>query len=377
MRFALLAAAILVACSSAPVALPDGGPCGGACGAGTVCDNGRCVLVDGGVNDAPATDAPATDAPAALDATADAVAPFDGPIVAPIDAATTEAGTPDAGTGALPDGCVSTTVGNCCGVACTAMNNAAPACVGGACGVGACMPGYTDCDGDPRNGCEASLGGDRANCGACGAACAPGRVCNDSACVPCGERSVCGNYCIATQTDRSNCGACGTVCQPGPQGTPVCAAGSCGLTCSSNYGNCDADLGNGCETLLQNNRAHCGACGTVCGATQRCDVFSCVSCGVGAIVCDNRCVEAQNNILSCGTCGNMCPTGPHAGAVCAAGSCSLRCEPGYGNCDGVATNGCETQLNTVEHCGTCTTRCTGTFGFCRPPDPGNANYRCF
>ena len=63
MRYALLLAALALACAADPVLLPDAsppadaGPCGGACGAGTVCEGGACVAVDAGAVDAPQGDA--------------------------------------------------------------------------------------------------------------------------------------------------------------------------------------------------------------------------------------------------------------------------------------------------------------------------------
>ncbi len=41
-----------------------------------------------------------------------------------------------------------------------------------------------------------------------------------------------------------------------------CAQGSC--TCAAGYGDCDADLTNGCETDLQSSPTHCGACSHDC-----------------------------------------------------------------------------------------------------------------
>jgi len=46
--------------------------------------------------------------------------------------------------------------------------------------------------------------------------------------------------------------------------------------CAAGLGNCDNNAANGCETTLANTLAHCGACGTSCGA-GRCDAGRCVS----------------------------------------------------------------------------------------------------
>ena len=82
--------------------------------------------------------------------------------------------------------CVPSTDVTACGAACVAcppVANGKPACVAGAC-TGVCDPGFADCDAIPANGCEAILATDRANCGACGRACAAGLVCTAGTCVP-------------------------------------------------------------------------------------------------------------------------------------------------------------------------------------------------
>ena len=60
----------------------------------------------------------------------------------------------DAGAAVCTD--VSIDPKNCgtCGNTCTAGANAVPECVAGKCGPGTCAAGFTDCDGDPKNGCE-------------------------------------------------------------------------------------------------------------------------------------------------------------------------------------------------------------------------------
>lgn len=102
MRFPFLALSFaLAACAAEPVLLPDAstpdaGPCGGACGAGTSCVSGACVVVDAGALD--------TGSPA--DATGDdrVALPDFGPRdtgidVGPMDAGVVDAGSPrDVGT---------------------------------------------------------------------------------------------------------------------------------------------------------------------------------------------------------------------------------------------------------------------------------------
>lgn len=106
---------------------------------------------------------------------------------------------------------------------CAAATNAAPACRGGACSF-ACNDGFSDCDGDPANGCESRSSADPANCGACGKV----------------------------------CGAANTAA------APRCASGKCELTCKAGFGHCSGGDEVGCETDLSTSAEHCGACGHSC-----------------------------------------------------------------------------------------------------------------
>src|SRR6185369_17625105 len=44
-------------------------------------------------------------------------------------------------------------------------------CMAGLCAITSCSQGFSDCDMDPRTGCEVSTGTDPMNCGGCGKAC--------------------------------------------------------------------------------------------------------------------------------------------------------------------------------------------------------------
>jgi len=53
----------------------------------------------------------------------------------------------------------------------TAVEHGFASCQAGALKLDHCAKNFADCDGDIRNGCEADLNNDNANCGACGNAC--------------------------------------------------------------------------------------------------------------------------------------------------------------------------------------------------------------
>lgn len=70
-----------------------------------------------------------------------------------------------------------------CGMACEAPPNAVPICVDESCS-SECMPGFSDCNGDPSDGCEVELASDRENCGGCGLVCQDALSCREGACRP-------------------------------------------------------------------------------------------------------------------------------------------------------------------------------------------------
>ncbi|MEZ4410942.1 MAG: hypothetical protein R3A52_31360 [Polyangiales bacterium] len=265
-----------------------------------------------------------------------------------------------------------------CGRAC-APPNATPRCDAGACGVSRCDLGYGDCDGNPANGCEVNLESSTALCGGCGRACAPANatarcamnVCGVDACAPgfgdCDASAA--NGCETNVlSSAANCGGCGAACAL-PHATPACAEGRCAVgACEAGWGDCDANPANGCETNLSTSGGSCGFCGNVCSrpnATTQCVSGACAftGCAAGYGNCDgtpaNGCeTDTRSSNAHCGACGVSCARA-NATTQCVGGACSLvACAAGYGNCDGDAANGCETDLaSSGAHCGGCGNVC--------------------
>ena len=210
---------------------------------------------------------------------------------------------------------------NCgaCGVP-RSDNHGVPGCNAGSCET-LCDPGFDDCDGDPSNGCETSLGA-VTDCGACGMGCAAALFCRSvgssyECSDGCDGLTTCGMSCVDTNTDLTHCGGCNRGCAT-PGASPVCTGGSCGYSsCLRGWGDCDGDVANGCETRL--------------------DVPG-----------------------SCGSCFLACVTGAHSTTVCTpAMVCDLVCDPGYADCRGSLADGCETALGTLTDCSFCGDVCSG------------------
>jgi hypothetical protein len=177
--------------------------------------------------------------------------------------------------------------------------------------------------------------------------------------------------CVTTSNDPNNCGACGNVCPTPSHTVATCVDGSCGVVCQQGFADCDGNAANGCETDVTSDVANCGGCGRVCAganATMACEGSTCViiACDSGFADCDgitsNGC-EAQlaNDVNNCGACKNVC-NGANATMACQAGTCVVAIcgDPGFGDCDGNAANGCETNLRSdVSHCGACNNVCVG------------------
>jgi hypothetical protein len=266
---------------------------------------------------------------------------------------------------------VRTTVTHCgrCGNACPERPNAFPGCVAGTCVI-SCLAGFADCDGDATNGCEVNTRTSASHCGACGRSCAASGgtgICEGSVCRVTGCDAgrgncdgVAANGCEVDLTATlTHCGACANVCPARLNAISTCAGGACGFTCITGFADCDRVAANGCEASLTDITS-CGSCSVACAdATPVCTSGSCVSgCSVTQQRCDGVCVDPQSNPVHCGGCGVVCPNVPASSRVCVSGRCSFVCDSGRGDCDRVATNGCEATLASDNaNCGACGRSC--------------------
>ncbi len=265
-----------------------------------------------------------------------------------------------------------------CGMACAARQHAVASCAAGMCSW-ACEAGFGDCDGDPSNGCETDTNVSTTHCGVCGNACRFANalaLCVSGACTRGGCETgfadcdmTASNGC---ETDTNNsltaCGACGTACAPA-NATGRCNVGICNVgACNAGFADCDAMAANGCEVNTQTSATNCGRCGAACAlpnAAPACAAGACAttSCNAGFGDCDamaaNGCeTDTRVTAAHCGGCRMACAARANAAATCAAGACAYACNTGFADCDGMTANGCETDVtSSASNCGACGRTC--------------------
>jgi hypothetical protein len=248
-------------------------------------------------------------------------------------------------------------------------------CALGECENRECEPGFGDCDDDRTTGCEQQTD-TLMHCGGCFVGCTPPNATGDCSTGTC-DIGTCNdgfadcdgdpvNGCETPLNTNSNCGGCDVECAPA-SAIGECSTGTCTIaSCNPRRGDCDGNVANGCETTTTTN-SDCGGCGVLCAPTNAvgecstgtCRVVTCTRSDVDD--CDglasNGCETSLRTNTDCAGCGVMCSI-PGGSASCASGSCQLTgCPMGFGNCDGNGANGCEQPLNTTTHCGDCRVPC--------------------
>lgn len=254
--------------------------------------------------------------------------------------------------------------------------NAVAVCSDGECIIASCSQGYRDCDSNSVNGCE-SDSTDVNNCGVCGNVCSfvnAIAACVNGGCEPAGCVELfddCdGNAldCETAANTLANCGACGVACADVPNATADCTTGTCGPgACADGYDDCDGDPMTGCEQSLTDLN-HCGACNVPCdfdtSTADDCSTGVCRAgiCDPGYDDCDgdhtNGC-ESLETDTDCGGCGMVCDSTlvNVDSAACSPAGCALSCLGGFGDCDNNPYTGCEASLTSLTRCGDCGTPC--------------------
>jgi hypothetical protein len=154
----------------------------------------------------------------------------------------------------------------------------------------------------------------------------------DNGACPDGTKA-CTESCISVTEPRVGCKSRGCMPCDLPNAVAVCSPnGTCAVgPCIGSYADCNQEASDGCEADVDHDPVNCGGCGCQCGS------------GVST-----HCASGQD-------------VGPiaHGAAGCSAGQCVVgSCDPGWGDCNGLATDGCETSTKTDDDCGTCGTVCS-------------------
>ncbi len=287
--------------------------------------------------------------------------------------------------GNATDGCEASTTddpANCtaCGHVCSGAH-ATMGCAATGCVIASCDAGFADCNLDPADGCEVDTTSDRDNCNGCGMVCAVANgvagcmasACTVASCIPpfadCDLSATTGCE-TNVASDPGSCGGCGNVCMV-PNATAGCSGTFCTVgICDPGRGDCNGQVADGCEVSTTSDASNCGSCGHICtapNATMGCAGSSCTitSCNAGFADCNNNPVDGcEANLASptsCGVCGRVC-TVANGVAGCSAGSCTVAsCNTLFGNCNGLVSDGCETNLaNSTNACGSCGNDCNTT-----------------
>jgi len=147
-------------------------------------------------------------------------------------------------------------------------------------------------------------------------------------------------------------------------GTGGSIGSDAGLVCAKNTKDCNHNLTDGCEVNFLTDPTNCGECGKVCQIAHAKSHCQSGSCGLGA--CDpdfgncngllsDGCETPLYTMSNCGGCGIKCNPGTE---VCQNYMCTqVICLEGVGNCDGISLNGCETNTMTLTNCGGCGIQC--------------------
>jgi hypothetical protein len=245
---------------------------------------------------------------------------------------------------------------NCggCGLVCPPLPHASVDCQAGSCGIGACDQGFASCDGVAQNGCETSLV-TNLDCGGCGLPCALPHASSTCATGSCAL--------VACNPGFSDCdGNPQNGCEPAPcanGGNCVtgadCAGGFC-LNGHCTQGDCNDGVQNGNETDIDCGALGCAKCGVNkhCIAGNDCQSGVCQAGLCQAPSCNDGIKNGAETSVDCG--GPCAPCGPGQGCVvnadCVGGVCLNNvCQ--LVSCGDGVKNGSETDVDCGGTCPPC------------------------
>ncbi len=246
---------------------------------------------------------------------------------------------------------------NCgvCGNACDGANSLST-CVGGECRVVECDEGFSDCDGDPANGCERPADALNA-CGGCSEI--VGR--SGDRCGSCDTGTyVCDGLESLTcagdlgESILNECGGCSDLSEALGEACGTCESGAWAcdgeeeIECVDDGGDDALNLCGGCNELDEAPGTECGTCDSGTWVCSGASVVQCVGdLGVGATNSCGGCGELPETVGGeCGTCGS--------GVWACDGEDGTLCEADAGDAARNECGGCVDLLGeSGDACGTC------------------------
>jgi hypothetical protein len=141
--------------------------------------------------------------------------------------------------------------------------------------------------------------------------------------------------------------------------------------CTGGYEDCDGKPDNGCEVNLQGDPKNCGKCAMVCplgagGLAAVCTNGVCgmATCSAPLMNCDgvasNGCEsDTSSDVQNCGTCRSGCTNPAQGTAGCGQGKCRVAsCMGAFRDCNGQFSDGCEVNTaSDLQNCGMCNNPC--------------------
>lgn len=255
--------------------------------------------------------------------------------------------------------CVSNRSTASCGMSCSACDEPAGSvatCDGQLCDF-TCLTGYHRCG----ETCRANN-----SIASCGSSCSPCTTPSNST-ATC-DGTSCGFSCASgfhrcddacrSNTSPDSCGSSCTPCPAPENGVATCSAGTCGFACNAGYHRC------GDRCLSNSSPASCGSrcdpCFAPTGGVATCNGSVCgFTCNSPFTACGGVCLDTRTDVNNCGACGRRCLS-INTTASCVDGQCTRSaCNSGYADCNGDASDGCETNLWTDTSCGGCGLACGG------------------
>ncbi|KAG0616564.1 hypothetical protein M758_5G125700 [Ceratodon purpureus] len=186
----------------------------------------------------------------------------------------------------------------------------------------------------------------------------------------CGKDTLCRTN---TRSDPNNCGNCNRSCPRTANTIRTCENSRCKNRCKTNFADCDKAAANGCEAYTPSNLNHCGRCGNKCptylNAVSACTNGRCtVKCKPGYADCNRNMAKdgCETFVLgtdpgNCGRCGATCKEDqyPFSVSQCKGGKCGIiLCYRGMEDCNGDIKDGCERDTFTNPNaCGSCGNVC--------------------